>query len=67
MDEDLINKLSEILADKNIDLNQVLENFQATSSNTENTDNVNNSSQIDTESILKIQKILNLLNTKKRF
>lgn len=67
MDEDLINKLSEILADKNIDLNQVLENFQATSSNTENAANVNNSSQIDTESILKIQKILNLLNTKKRF
>jgi len=67
MDEELLDKLSKILADKNIDLNQVLENFQAAPSNSDKENNSSDNSQIDTEKLLKIQKLLTLLNSKKRF
>ena len=64
MDEDLLNRLSKILEDKNIDLNQVLENFQTTPSKNENENNSESNSQVDTEQFLKIQKLLTLLNSK---
>ena len=64
MDEELLDKLSKILADKNIDLNQVLENFQATPSENNEEHVSSDNSQIDTEKIIKIQKLLKLLNSK---
>ena len=48
---EVVNKFSEILKDKDIDLNEVLRNFSASSNNssdnssTNNSDNVDNSSQ----------------------
>lgn len=71
MNEDLAKQLSDILKEKNIDLNQVLENFNSNSSN-ENTENKssennqsNSSGQIDPAMLLKFQKIFSLLNNKK--
>ena len=67
MDEDLLNKLSGILADKNIDLNQVLENFQ----NSNSSDSSNNSSnskndfsKIDADTLLKFQKFATIFSQK---
>lgn len=70
MNEDLGKQLSDILADKNIDLNQILDNFKNSSQekNTqkENKENENGfSGQIDTDTFLKFQKIFNLINSKK--
>lgn len=64
MNEDLANQLSSILADKNIDLNQILDNFKS-SSQEENTQKESGPfDQIDTETFLKFQKIFNLMNSK---
>ncbi len=70
MNEDLGKQLSDILADKNIDLNQILENFKNNSQeqNTQNETKQNESGifdQIDTDTFLKFQKIFNLINSKK--
>lgn len=85
MNEDLAKQLSDILNDKNIDLNQILDNFKANSSgeNTEsiNTQNSNNnqdsgsknrndnsgSSQFDMNTILKMQKLLSLMNNSREY
>lgn len=68
MNEDLGKQLADILADKNIDLNQILDNFK-NNSGQQNTQNENNQSeifdQIDTDTFLKFQKIFNLINSKK--
>lgn len=70
MNDDLISQLSSILEKNNIDLNQVLENFN-NSQNSEKKSSENNnspddsSSKIDTDTILKIQKLLQLLNDNK--
>lgn len=64
MNEDLAKQLSDMLAEKNIDLNNILENFKNKTSE-ENTDqNQTNFNQIDTDTILKFQKIFELLNKK---
>ena len=60
MDEELLNNLSQILSEKNIDINQIIENFQKNSSN-EGQPNENTSSQFDPETILKLQKLTMLL------
>lgn len=70
MNEDLGKQLSDILADKNIDLNQILENFKNNSQeqNTQNETKQNESGifdQTDTDTFLKFQKIFNLINSKK--
>lgn len=67
MNEDLGKQLSQILADKNIDLNQILDNLKAntTEETTQIEEEPNPFSQIDTETILKFQKIFNLMNTNK--
>lgn len=78
MNEDLAKQLSDILKEKNIDLNQVLENFNSNSSNgnTENKESSsfnnssennqsNSSGQIDPSTLLKFQKLFTLLNNKK--
>ncbi len=65
MDEELINKFSEILKEKNIDLNSVLENFNS-NSNTPSNNNTNsekNSNDFDINTILKIKKILDSTNS----
>ncbi len=63
MDEDLAKKLSDILNEKNINLNEILENFQANSSN-ENTKNSEaDTCQFDADTLLKIQKLLKLLKS----
>lgn len=70
MNEDLASQLSSILQEKNIDLNQLLDNFKNNTSeknnNTENeSSNASNStgSQFDAETLFKIQKLLSLLNS----
>lgn len=70
MNEDLASQLSSILEKNNIDLNQVLENFnqsQKKEDNCQTNDNPSNenSSSIDPEMILKIQKLLSLVNSNK--
>lgn len=70
MNEDLASQLSSILEKNNIDLNQVLENFnqsQKKEDNCQTNDNTSseNSSSIDPEMILKIQKLLSLVNSNK--
>ena len=61
MDEDLLNKLSDLLSEKNIDLKQVLGNFQDSSS--ENPSNeTSNTSGIDMDTLLKIQKLAGILS-----
>ena len=65
MDPELLNQISNLLSDKDIDLNQILENFQ-TNTTDENTQNTNEEqTKIDPEMILKFQKILTLLNQNK--
>lgn len=63
MNEDLAKQLANILNDKNIDLNQILQNFKANSSeeNTENTEEIKNSeNQSDTRNINTENKNFNL-------
>lgn len=82
MNEDLAKQLSSILNDKNIDLNQILDNFKANSSgentdtqnnnnnqdsNSKNQNNNSNSNQFDMDTILKMQKILSLMNNSRKF
>lgn len=74
MNEDLASKLSSLLEENNIDLNQILENFNQ-SQNSENpsknqetpTSNnpPNDTNNIDPSTILKIQKLLTLMNSNK--
>ncbi len=64
MDEDLAKKLTDILNEKNININEILENFQANSSD-ENTNNTQSNNQFDAETLLKIQNLLKILNSKK--
>lgn len=65
MDPELLNQISNLLSEKDIDLNQILENFQ-TNTTDENTQNTNEEqTKIDPEMILKFQKILTLLNQNK--
>lgn len=70
MNEDLASQLSSILQEKNIDLNQLLDNFKNNTSeknnNTENeSSNTSNSTgnQFDAETLFKIQKLFSLLNS----
>lgn len=69
MNEDLAAQLSSILEKNNIDLNQVLENFNQSKQTNENSSKnntpPNESSSIDPEMILKIQKLLSLMNNNK--
>ena len=60
MDEDLAKKLTDILNEKNININEILENFQANSSD-ENTNNTQSNNQFDAETLLKIQNLLKIL------
>lgn len=66
MDEELISKLSSILSEKDIDLNDIINNFKSNSSeSTSNTSECKNDfNKIDPETLIKLQKIMNLLNTK---
>ena len=65
MDPELLNQISNLLSDKDIDLNQILENFLKNTTD-ENTQNTNEEqTKIDPEMILKFQKILTLLNQNK--
>ncbi len=65
MDPELLNQISNLLSDKDINLNQILENFQ-TNTTDENTQNTSEEqTKIDPEMILKFQKILTLLNQNK--
>lgn len=64
MNDDLAKQLSDMLSEKNIDLNSILENFKTNNSNENATDQQTNFDQIDTETILKIQKILSMLKSK---
>ena len=65
MDSDLLKQLSDMLSEKDIDLNQILENFQSTSSDENTTNSQNDSNQFDPEMLLKMQKLLSLLNKNK--
>ena len=47
MDSDLLKQLSDMLSEKDIDLNQILENFQSTSSDENTTNSQNDSNQFD--------------------
>lgn len=58
MDEDLMKKISDILAEKNINLNDIVDNL-----NTSDTSkSINDNSNINTDSILKFQKLAKLLS-----
>lgn len=65
MDPDLLKQLSDMLSEKDIDLNQILENFQSTSSDENTANPQNDSNQFDPEMLLKMQKLLSLLNKNK--
>ena len=70
MNEDLASQLSNILEKNNSDLNQVLESFNQSQKNEESSrENDNppneNSSSIDPEMLIKIQKLLSLVNSNK--
>ena len=65
MDEELLDKLSSILSEKNININDILENFQNTSSSENASEETNDFSKIDPATLLKLQKIMSLLNSKK--
>lgn len=72
MNEDLASQLSSILKKNNIDLNQVLENFNQSQKSEENSSENNNPpnenfSSIDPDMIIKIQKLLSLVNSNKKF
>jgi len=72
MNEDLAAQLSSILEKNNLDLNEILENFTQNQSNTtqeksssEKTNPPDETSSIDPEMILKLQKLLTLVNSNK--
>ena len=65
MDEELLDKLSSILSEKNININDILENFQNTSSSENASEETNDFSKIDPATLLKLQKMMSLLNSKK--
>ncbi len=72
MNEDLASQLSSILEKNNLDLNEILENFTQNQSNTtqeksssEKTNPPDETSSIDPEMILKLQKLLTLVNSNK--
>jgi len=72
MNEDLAAQLSSILEKNNLNLNEILENFTQNQSNTtqeksssEKTNPPNETSSIDPEMILKLQKLLTLVNNNK--
>ena len=48
----VVNKFSEILKDKDIDLNEVLRNFSASSNNSSDNSSTNNSDNVDNSSVL---------------
>lgn len=58
MDEELMKKLSDILAEKNIDFNDILSTFNASDSSKSKNENSN----INADSILKFQKLAKLLS-----
>lgn len=64
MNEDfseVLNKFSDILKDKNINLNDIINN-----SNTDSSDNSNNSDfSFDVETIMKIKDVLSIMNKSK--
>ena len=62
MDEEFINKLSDVLSDNNIDINKILENVQNSSSPDNSDNNENQTHTLDTDTLLKIQKLAKLLN-----
>ena len=67
MDEDLVGRLAEILAEKNIDLNEVLKNFEGVGSSGSDSDIKQESSGpsgVDVETLLKFQKLAALLSSK---
>lgn len=64
MNEDLAKQLSDMLSEKNIDLNQVLDNFKANSSEENTQEKTSSSDQFDTATLLKFQKLLGLMNSK---
>lgn len=61
MDEDLLKKLSDLLSEKNIDLEQVLGNFQ-NSADENPPKETSSSSGIDMDTLLKIQKLAGILS-----
>lgn len=65
MDPDLLKQLSNMLSEKDIDLNQFLENFSGTSSSENTTSQHDESTQFDPEMLLKFQKLLSLMNKNK--
>lgn len=65
MDPDFLKQLSSMLSEKDIDLNQILENFQSSSSDESTSNSQINFDQIDPEMLLKLQKLLSLLNKNK--
>ena len=62
MDEELLEKLSKILKDKNIDINQVVNGFSQ-SSEACNDNGTNSSAHLDMDTILKMQKLFSLLKS----
>lgn len=70
MDEELMNKFSDILKEKNIDLNSVLENFNSNSTNSSNnspnsekkTENSSTTNDFDISTILKMKKVFENTN-----
>lgn len=64
MNEDLAKQLSDMLSEKNIDLNQVLDNFKANSSEENTQEKTSSFDQFDTATLLKFQKLFGLLNSK---
>lgn len=68
MDEDMINQFSEILKEKNIDLDSILKNVNNSKNNSSSTDlnssssSSNPSNNIDIETILKIKEIFDATN-----
>ena len=62
MDEELLNKLSDILSEKNIDLNQIINSAQDSNIHENSSNSNKESSNIDTDTILKFQKLAGLLS-----
>ena len=70
---DVASKLSEILKEKNIDINDVLNNINSSSSSTENKNNVDNSEQsnstennvfgdLDFDTLIKFKTVIDKIN-----
>ena len=62
MDEELLNKMSDILSEKNIDLNQIINSAQDSNIHENSSNSNKESSNIDTDTILKFQKLAGLLS-----